>query len=136
MVLFFAAQGLLLATDYQLQHWAEQNATEQRDSEYVTVYGSLAAGAAVASLARSLLYYASTLKAASIFSFLIDEMEWSCIFIDAPNLISTANKFQASGIHNNAFNRVLFAPMAVFTANPLVRIINRFSADQGEPQPS
>jgi len=36
----------------------------------------------------------------------------------------------ASGLHHKALARVLLAPMAFFTSNPIGRIVNRFSSDQ------
>ncbi|KAG0340048.1 hypothetical protein BG004_006572 [Podila humilis] len=47
----------------------------------------------------------------------------------ASNLLSFAVVRTASEMHNQAFQRVLFSPMAFFDTTPMGRILNRFSRD-------
>lgn len=101
LALFVCAQGLLISVDYQLERWASSPPEDQDNDTFVELYGILAGVAAAAALCRSVLYYTTTLTAAST-------------------------------LHNRAFTRVLHAPMAFFTSNPLGRVINRFSSDQGQ----
>jgi ATP-binding cassette subfamily C (CFTR/MRP) protein 4 len=101
IALFLCAQGLLISVDYQLESWASASPPDQKDDTFVRLYGILVGVTAAATLVRSVLYYSTTLKA-------------------------------ASNLHDGALSRVLRAPMAFFTANPLGRIVNRFSSDQGQ----
>eukprot|EP00038_Savillea_parva_P031360 m.85584 g.85584 ORF g.85584 m.85584 type:complete len:1326 (-) comp9635_c0_seq3:82-4059(-) len=101
LLLFLCAQGLLISVDYQLQRWASSSPADQSHSSFLELYGVLAAAAAAVSLVRSVMYYSTTLRA-------------------------------ASRLHRSALSRILLAPMAFFTANPLGRIVNRFSSDQGQ----
>ncbi|KFH68024.1 hypothetical protein MVEG_06754 [Podila verticillata NRRL 6337] len=50
------------------------------------------------------------------------------VFI-AANLLSYAIVRTASEMHNQAFKKVLFSPMAFFDTTPMGRILNRFSRD-------
>ena len=101
LLLFVGGQGTIIAADYWLQDWAMLNATEQNNVYYPKGYGAIVGAATAAILARSLLFFATTLRASST-------------------------------LHDNALKQVTYAPMSFFTSNPLGRILNRFSADQGQ----
>jgi ATP-binding cassette subfamily C (CFTR/MRP) protein 4 len=100
LFLFAGGQGIAMAADWWLKLWSEASLEEQRDPSKF-LYAFLALSIATTAIA--------VLRAVIFF---------------AVGLRSATN------LHRRALWGVLRSPWRFFTANPLGRIVNKFSADQ------
>eukprot|EP00056_Hartaetosiga_gracilis_P018850 m.12141 g.12141 ORF g.12141 m.12141 type:complete len:1358 (-) comp7126_c0_seq2:2775-6848(-) len=98
---FFISQGLLFATDYWLQRWADLEFESQQRPFNVHVYVVLGLITMAFALLGAMLFFMAITKA-------------------------------NSKLHFQSLSSVLNAPQYFFSANPLGRILNRFSSDLGQ----
>eukprot|EP00941_MAST-03F_sp_MAST-3F-sp1_P004878 g4878.t1 len=102
--LFIGGQSLALLADFWLKLWAEAAPEEQEEKD----------------IGSKFFIFAVLTGCATITAFLR-----SFLFFSVTLQASTS-------AHNKALRRVLGSPLSFFSANPLGRILNKFSSDLGQ----
>jgi ATP-binding cassette subfamily C (CFTR/MRP) protein 4 len=110
LVLFTAGQGCIIGADFWLMLWSEE---EEKRADGTSSTTS-------ADDAHRLRVYAILTLVTCALAFMR-----ALLFF---NMTITAS----TNLHRAAFKSVVAAPMHFFTSNPLGRILNKFSSDQGQ----
>ncbi|KAH8063966.1 ATPase [Aureococcus anophagefferens] len=135
-VLFVVAQVALMAADYAVLRWAEADRDDQRETTHVASYGAATAVVVTASLVGAVAFFRSTSRASTRLhdgalqgskkraKFPTSKAPFSAVFHSFWLIFG-----RAIVSRNGALAALFDAPLWFFHANPVGRILNRFSAD-------
>jgi ABC-type multidrug transport system fused ATPase/permease subunit len=121
--LMLLGQGLSIATNVWLAHWAGMSPEEQKQDWGMGVYIGFVVAAVIASVVRSFVVFkVITLSSISNHHIYYQLLPYNVSILSTPQYCLLASK----RLHNNMLKCVVRAPVSFFDSNPLGRIINRY----------
>ncbi|KAH8073189.1 ATPase [Aureococcus anophagefferens] len=121
-VLFVVAQVALMAADYAVLRWAEADRDDQRETTHVASYGAATAVVVTASLVGAVAFFRSTSRAST-------RLHDGALQGSKRERNSQLQRLLSRPFSTRALAALFDAPLWFFHANPVGRILNRFSAD-------